>query len=93
MPITKLAKKALRQDKVRTARNVKRKKLIKDLIKKTLKAVSSGDPAKLQALWRQTQQAIDKAAKRGVIKKNKANRQKSRLAAKLSQTKNSPAVK
>ena len=40
--------------------------------------------ADAQKLVPKLQKAIDKAAKRGIIKKNAANRKKSRLAKKLS---------
>lgn len=83
MPITKSAKKALRRDKRRTIRNLKRKKTVKDLIKKTLKVAEAGEIDKVQDLLRQTQKAIDKAAKVGVLKKNTANRKKSRLVARV----------
>ena len=83
MPITKSAKKSLRQIKKRALRNLQQKNTIKTLIKKTLKAATAGDTDKVTDLLRQTQKAIDKAAKRNVLKKNTANRKKSRLAAKV----------
>ncbi|MBU1130847.1 30S ribosomal protein S20 [Patescibacteria group bacterium] len=83
MPTTPSAKKALRRDQKRTVRNIKRKKTVKDLIKKTLKTAEAGEMDKVQDLLKQTQKAIDKAVKRGVIKKNTANRKKSRLVARV----------
>jgi len=83
MPNTKSAKKAFRRDQKRTARNIQKKKTVKDLTKKTLKAVEAGQMDQIQDLLKQAQKAIDKAAKTGVIKKNTANRKKSRLAARV----------
>ena len=83
MPNTKSAKKALRRDQRRTVRNIQKKKTVKDLIKKTLKSAEAGQMDKVQDLLKQTQKAIDKAVKTGVIKKNTANRKKSRLAVRV----------
>lgn len=80
MAITKSAKKAIRQNKKRRARNLvylnKMKKLIKEmrvfaLQKKTQEA---------KELLPKVYQILDKAAKSGVIKKNAASRNKSRLS-------------
>ena len=83
MPITKSAEKALRQNIRRREMNLNRKKKLKSTIKDYQKSVSSNtiDDAKtkLPAVY----QALDKAAKKGLIKKNKANRLKSRLTARL----------
>lgn len=83
MPIKRAAKKSLRQIKKRTIRNLRRKRTVKDLIKRTIKAAEKGELDKVKDSLRKTQQAIDKAAKVGVIKKNTANRKKSRLAARI----------
>lgn len=83
MPIKKSAKKALRQTKKRTIRNIKRKRTAKDLIKEALKAVEAKQVDKARDLFKKVQQAVDKAVKTGAIKKNTANRKKSRLAKKV----------
>lgn len=74
MPITQSAKKALRQNKRRHARNLARSRTWKEAVKKAKK-----DPNDKELLAR-AYQALDKAAKHGVIKKNTASRKKSRLA-------------
>lgn len=71
MPITKSAKKALRQSLKRRLRNIGRKEAIKEAVKKTKK-----NPELLSLAYK----AIDKAARAGIIKKNTAARKKSRLA-------------
>lgn len=79
MPITKSAKKALRQSKKRRLRNLKRKEVIADTVKKIKKALKQGKEEAIKLLPL-VYKAIDKAAKTGAINKNAAARKKSRLA-------------
>jgi small subunit ribosomal protein S20 len=80
MPITSSAKKELRASKRKRVFNIKRKVTLKETVKATkglIKAKTKKEADKsLQAAFK----AIDKAMKGGVIKKNTANRKKSRLA-------------
>jgi len=83
MPIIKSAKKALRQSKRRNERNVAYKNKViktKKIIHKSLVA-KEADKAKADLVV--FFKAVDKAAKKKVIHKNKANRLKSRLAKKV----------
>ena len=73
MPITKSAQKALRQSERRRKLNLRNKEAMKSAIKETKKLKT---PEALSVAYK----AIDKAVKRGVIKKTAANRKKSRLA-------------
>jgi small subunit ribosomal protein S20 len=77
MPITKSAVKALKQSKVRQARNLVKKRALKNVVKKTTK------PEDLA----QAQSKIDRIAKTGYIHKNKASRIKSRLAKRVASSK------
>ncbi len=77
MPIKQNAKKADRQRKKRAARNLIVKNAYKDAVKAVSRATEAGKDVK-EAL-RLAQQKLDKAAKRGVIKKNTAGRKLSRL--------------
>lgn len=80
MAITTSAKKAHRASLKKHVFNVRRKRALTTAVKATRKLmVTSTDEARtsLSAAYK----AIDKAAKRGVIKKNTASRKKSRLAA------------
>jgi len=79
MPIKKSAKKALRQSKKRRARNLGRKKKIKDLTKEIRNLISQKKIKKAKALLPQIYKILDKAAKAGTIKKNTAARKKSRI--------------
>jgi small subunit ribosomal protein S20 len=76
MPITKSAKKALRASKRKRVFNLARKSALKTSLKE-LHAVAGSDKELLSKAY----QAIDKAVKRGVLKKNTAARKKSRLVA------------
>lgn len=79
MPITKSAKKALRQNIRRKKRNVQKKKNFKDLIKRAKFLVSQKKAEEAKKILPQIYKALDKAAKTGVIKKNTAARKKSRI--------------
>lgn len=79
MPITKSAKKALRQSVRRRERNLLKKEAFKDAVKKIKKLVQANKIDEAKKLIPEAYKAIDKAAKTGVIKKNNAARKKSRL--------------
>ncbi len=76
MPITKGAKKALRASTKKRLFNLKRKSEMKDTIKSFKKLVLEQKKDEASKLVPMTYKAIDKAAKRGVIKKNTASRKK-----------------
>jgi small subunit ribosomal protein S20 len=79
MPVTKSAKKALRQNRRRRLFNLRRLKKMRSLIKQVKKLIKEKNKKESLKLLPETYKAIDKAAKRGVIKKNTASRKKSRL--------------
>jgi small subunit ribosomal protein S20 len=87
MPITKNAKKAHAQSERRKVFNIRRKSALKDVTKKIDKSLSAGDAATAEALVPTAYKAIDKAAKRGIIKENTAARKKSRLAVRVGKAK------
>jgi small subunit ribosomal protein S20 len=78
MPIIKSAKKAVRGSLKKKAFNDRRKRVMKEVIKKIEKTVKT-DKAGAEKMLSSAYQAIDKAAKKGVIKKNNAARKKARL--------------
>lgn len=86
MPITKSAKKALRRDRRRTIINKRIKRRIKTILKKARQ-----NPTK-KALTL-VASALDRAAKKHVIHKNKAARLKSRLAKLAKKTTSEKKVK
>ncbi len=80
MPITKGAKKALRASKRKRVYNLVRKDAVKDVIKELRRLSTSGKKDEAVKLLPKVYEALDKAAKTKVIKKNTADRKKSRLA-------------
>ena len=83
MPITKSAKKALRQNKKRKVRNLRKKKKTRSLLKEIKELTNEGKTKEAKALLSKTYKALDKAAKSGIIKKNTASRKKSRITASI----------
>lgn len=83
MPITKSAKKAMRQNIQRRQKNIKRKTELKTAIKQYKNLLKSSQEEAKKHLT-QVYKKLDKSAKVNLIKKNKASRLKSRLAKKLS---------
>lgn len=79
VPITKSAKKALRQNKKRQKRNIGRKKSLKDIIKNIQVLISENKNEEALKLLPKAYKIIDKSAKTGLIKKNTAARKKSRM--------------
>ena len=80
MAITASAKKAHRQNKKRAVVNEKRKNNMKRAVKTVTVATAAKDKKTSEMSLSPAFQALDKAAKRGVIKKGTADRKKSRLA-------------
>jgi len=75
MAITKGAKKAIRQAKRKKAMNDTRKKALREALK-NVRTAGKGSVEAIAAAYK----AIDKAAKRGLIKKNTAARRKAKVA-------------
>ena len=84
MPITQSAKKALRQSKKRRVRNIRRIGAYRAEVKEFRKLIKAGDFDSAKKLLPKVYKVLDKAAKSGVIKKNKASRLKSRTSILLS---------
>lgn len=78
----KSSKKDIRRIKRRTALNQTLKKRVKRNEKDILKRIASGEEKIIDV--KSMQKALDKAVKKGYMKKNTANRKKSRLMKKLS---------
>lgn len=79
MPITKSAKKALRQNARRRIRNLVYKKKMKKLIKEMRSLVAGKKIEEAKKILPRVYKILDKAAKVNVIKKNTADRKKSRI--------------
>lgn len=85
MPNLQNAKKALRQAQKRAARNLEVKTAYKKAMKAVLKSFAAGEKD-IAAKVTLAQKSLDKAAKRGVLKKNTASRKLSRLMKKVHAT-------
>ena len=80
MAITKSAKKAFRQSQRRKARNLRKKDKLKNLLKQVRNLALQKKAQEAEKLLPQLYKNLDKAAKTGLIKKNTAARQKSRIS-------------
>lgn len=87
MAITKSAKKRIKSSENKRVFNLRRTRAMRDMVKKFTKAADAGDQKSASEMVPSLFKAIDKAAKRGVIKKNTAARKKSRLSKKLATAK------
>lgn len=79
----KSSKKAIKVIAKKTENNHELKARVKNLIKDTEKAITSGDKEKANALFKDVQKYLDQAVSKGLIKSNTADRQKSRLSNKV----------
>jgi small subunit ribosomal protein S20 len=87
MPITRNAKKALRVSLRKRAMNDRTKKGLKEGTKAVQKLVVAKEWKKAKEQLPSAYAAIDKAVKKGVIKKNTAARKKARLSKLTKETK------
>jgi len=83
MANTKSALKRVRQTERRTERNRAAKSRIKTLRRKLSDATAGGKSEDVNSALSQLSSAVDKAAKRGVIHRNKADNLKSKAARKV----------
>jgi small subunit ribosomal protein S20 len=79
MAVTKGAKKAHRASMRKRVFNIRRKRATAEAVKSARALAGKGRDEQMKALS-EAYRAIDKAMKRGVIKKNTAARKKARLA-------------
>ena len=79
MANTAQAKKRARQAENNRVRNAGQRSNLRTFIKKVIAAIESGDVEKAQVAYATVVPAIDSAVSKGLIHKNKAARNKSRL--------------
>jgi small subunit ribosomal protein S20 len=92
MAIKANAKRAIRVSERKRLFNVRRLGTMRDSVKEIKKLVLAGDTKGAEKALSTAYQAIDKAAKRGVIKDNSAARKKSRLYAFITKAAKAPKV-
>ena len=85
------AKKSIRQDKKRHLRNTATKSELRTLTKKLNTLIDSGNADEAAKALSSVMSKLDKAAKKGVIKRHNADRKKSRLAVKIAHLKKKSA--
>ena len=77
------ARKRAKQNDKRRAHNASLRSLVRTKIKQILAAVNAGEHGPAQEAYNAAVPVIDRMANKGIIKKNKAARHKSRLNAKV----------
>jgi small subunit ribosomal protein S20 len=83
MANTDSARKRIRQNVVRTARNAARKSRMRSFVKKVETAIAGGDKEAANAALRAAQPEMQRAAGKGVIHKNTISRKLSRLVSRI----------
>lgn len=83
MPILEAAKKYMKVSAKKNAFNKKSKLMMKTAIRKVTDAVLAKDKTEAEKLFKNAQKAIDKATKKGILKKNTAARRKATLVRKI----------
>lgn len=81
MANTAQARKRARQSVARNKHNASMRSMLRTSIKRVRQAVEAGDKAAAEEIFRKASSVIDRVADKNIIHKNKAARQKSRLAA------------
>lgn len=81
MPIIKSAKKRVRQIEKSTIRNAKTKRTLRESIKAFTKALTDGKKDEIVKAQNEVNSAIDIAAKKNILHKNKAARRKAQINA------------
>lgn len=86
MPNTKAQIKSLRQSEKRREKNRHVSNAYKSTLKEYRRLVTDGKTKDAEQYFAKVQKRLDKAARTGVIKKNKASRLKSRASALIAKT-------
>ncbi len=87
MPVIKSAKKQMRQNIKRRARNFPLRSELKTLLKKEMKFIKDGQVEDAEKFLAKVYSVIDTACKKNMIHKNNAARKKSSLARALNELK------
>lgn len=83
MANTAQARKRARQSASRRLDNMAQRSAYRTAIKRVLKAVEAGDKTAAQAMMQSSMSEMDSLAAKGIVHRNKAARQKSRLSARI----------
>ena len=83
MANTASARKRIRQNEKRTARNRARRSRVRTFLRKVEQAISGGDKTQAQDAFRAAQPELQRAATKGVFHHNTVARKLSRLSARI----------
>ena len=83
MANSKSAWKRVRQNQTHRLHNMALRSMMRTAVKKVLKLVMQGDKSKAQEAFKEAEKVLDRFANKGLLHKNKAARNKSRLSAKV----------
>ena len=83
----KSAKKSIKQDKKKQLHNTAIASELKTIVKKLNALIDAGSSDKAIAMLSKLMSKLDKAAKKGLIKRHNADRKKSRLSTKVAKLK------
>lgn len=83
----KSAKKRAAQSESNRQHNAAMRSMMRTYIKKTIKAIKEGSKTAALTAFAEMQKILDRYAHKGLIHKNKAQRHKSRLSAKINNLK------
>ena len=83
MANSKSAWKRVRQNQTHRLHNMALRSMMRTAVKKVLKLVIQGDKPKAQEAFKEAEKVLDRFANKGLLHKNKAARNKSRLSAKV----------
>lgn len=83
MANSRQARKRARQNEQSRRLNSSQKSAMRTFIKKVDAAIEAGDAEAAKAAFQKAQPLIDRAARKGLVHKNKAARNKSKLAARI----------
>ncbi len=83
MANSKSAKKRALQSEKRRQHNASRRSMLRSYVKKVIAAINVGDQKAATEAFNAAQPILDRMATKGLIHKNKAARQKSRLNTKI----------
>ncbi|HTT05945.1 MAG TPA: 30S ribosomal protein S20 [Steroidobacteraceae bacterium] len=83
MANTKSAEKAARQAEKHRARNVALRSRMRTAVRKVNDAIEKGNPEEARAIYRAAMPMIDTLVNKRIVHRNKADRHKSRLAARI----------
>jgi small subunit ribosomal protein S20 len=80
---TKSAEKAARQAEKHRARNVALRSRMRSAVRKVNDAIAAGNPEEARAVYHAAVPMIDTLVNKNIVHRNKADRHKSRLAARI----------